>query len=168
MIDLEASIQDSIVEVAKLMALSARTAPKARGVDNIVVRVLDRAEEINRLADKMEELAKEYGDFFARDADNVRRSSAVVIIGCKLVKLGLKTPPKWSLDADTVCSIVNLGIALGSAVKTAAMLNVDNRIMFTVGVAAQELGLIDADFAFGVPLSGYAKNIYFDRVWPRK
>jgi uncharacterized ferredoxin-like protein len=62
---------------------------------------------------------------------------------------------------------VNLGIAIGSAVKTAQILNVDNRVMFSVGVAAQELGLIQADVVYGIPLSATSKNIYFDRKWPR-
>ncbi|MEL9940013.1 MAG: DUF2148 domain-containing protein [Ignisphaera sp.] len=160
-------IRDSILNVANLMAISAITAPKARGVDNIIVKVISDEKEIEQLAKKMEELSKEYGEFFSRDANNVRRSVAVVLIGCKNVKMGLKTPLKWALDADTVCSLVNLGIAIGSAVKTASMLNVDNRIMFSVGVAAQELGLIEADYVFGIPLSAYSKNIYFDRVWPQ-
>jgi len=59
-----------------------------------------------------------------------------------------------------------VGIAVGSAVKTASLLNVDNRVMFTAGVAAQELRLIDADVALGIPLSATAKNVYFDRRWP--
>ncbi|MCC6041514.1 MAG: ferredoxin domain-containing protein, partial [Desulfurococcaceae archaeon] len=54
-----------------------------------------------------------------------------------------------------------------SAVKTASLLNIDNRIMYSVGVAAVELKLIDADIAYGIPLSARSKNIYFDRVWPR-
>jgi uncharacterized ferredoxin-like protein len=56
-----------------------------------------------------------------------------------------------------------MGIALGSAVKTASLLNVDNRIMYRVGVVAREMGLIDADFAMGIPLSATSKSIYFDR-----
>ena len=56
---------------------------------------------------------------------------------------------------------------MGSAVKTASLLNIDNRIMYSVGVAAVELKLIDADIAYGIPLSARSKNIYFDRVWPR-
>ncbi|MEM4629959.1 MAG: DUF2148 domain-containing protein [Zestosphaera sp.] len=116
----------------------------------------------------MEELAQEFGEFFLRDAQNVRKSSAVVLIGCKIVQIGLKKPKNWLLDADTVCSLVNLGIALGSSVKIASTLNVDSRIMFTVGVAAQELGLIEGDYVFGIPLSATAKNIYFDRIWPPK
>ena len=56
-----------------------------------------------------------------------------------------------------------MGIALGSAVKTAGMMNVDNRIMYRVGVVARELELIDADFVMGIPLSVTGKSIYFDR-----
>lgn len=159
---------DGVLTVAKLMAIAAKTAPKARGVDNIVIKVLHSADELEMLARKMEELAQEFGEFFLRDAQNVRKSSAVVLVGCKVVQMGLKKPRNWLLDADTVCSLVNLGVALGSSVKVASTLNVDSRIMFTVGVAAQELGLMDSDYVFGIPLSATAKNIYFDRVWPPK
>uniref|UniRef100_A0A7J2U2N4 Ferredoxin n=1 Tax=Ignisphaera aggregans TaxID=334771 RepID=A0A7J2U2N4_9CREN len=161
-------LEDIVHHVAKLMMVSAVTAPKARGVNNIVVKILSRREELELLAKKMEELSQIYGDFFARDAGSVRNSDAVVLLGCKVVKIGVKKPEKWSLDADSVLSLINLGIALGSATKTAALLNVDNRIMMSIGVAAQEIGLIDADYAFGIPLSARPKNIYFDRVWPPK
>lgn len=152
--------------MAKLMAIAAKTAPKARGIDNVVIKVLHGVDVLEMIARKMEELAQEFGEFFLRDAQNVRKSSAVVLIGCRVAQMGLKKPRNWLLDADTVCSLVNLGIALGSSVKVASTLNVDNRIMFTVGVAAQELGLMDSDYVFGIPLSATAKNIYFDRVWP--
>ena len=62
--------------------------------------------------------------------------------------------------------VLDLGIALGSAVKTASMLNVDNRIMYTVGAAAKRLNLMDADIIIGVPLSVSGKNIFFDRRRP--
>jgi uncharacterized ferredoxin-like protein len=58
---------------------------------------------------------------------------------------------------------LDLGIALGSAVKVAGMLNADNRIMYRAGVVARRLGMIDADFAMGVPLSATGKSPYFDR-----
>lgn len=165
-IDESEAIRESVLYVAKLMAVAAKTAPKARGIDNVVIRILSSREELESLANKMEELSKVYGEFFSRDADNVRRSVAVVLIGCKIVDIGVKAPKTWALDASIVLGIVNLGIALGSAVKIASMLNVDNRIMFTIGIAAQELKLIDADYALGIPLSATAKNIYFDRIWP--
>jgi uncharacterized ferredoxin-like protein len=162
------AIKDGVMLTAKLMVVAAKTAPKAKGVDNIVIKILDSKEELEVLAKKMEELAQVYGeDRWRRDADNVRRSDVVVLIGCKVIDIGVETPRIWRLDANTVLSIVNLGIAIGSAVKTASILNVDNRIMFTVGVAAQELGIIDADYVLGIPLSATSKNIYFDRVWPK-
>jgi uncharacterized ferredoxin-like protein len=160
-------LEDVVGYVAKLMVVSAITAPKARGVNNVVVRVLDSKGDLEALARKMEELSQLYGDFFVRDANSVRNSDAVVVIGCKIVKIGIKKPEKWVIDADTILSLMNLGIALGSAVKTASLLNIDNRIMFSIGVAAQEMGLIDADYAFGIPLSVKPKNIYFDRTWPQ-
>jgi len=60
-------------------------------------------------------------------------------------------------------ALLDLGIAIGSAVKVASDLNVDNRVMFTIGVAALALGLMDADVVIGIPLSATGKNIYFDR-----
>jgi uncharacterized ferredoxin-like protein len=59
--------------------------------------------------------------------------------------------------------LLDLGIALGSAVKTASMLNVDNRIMYRVGVVAREMDIVDWDFVMGIPLSVTGKSIYFDR-----
>ncbi len=56
-----------------------------------------------------------------------------------------------------------MGIALGSAVKTASMLNVDNRIMYRVGAVARAMDLVDWDFVMGIPLSVTGKSIYFDR-----
>jgi len=166
MIEFEESLREGVLEVAKMMALSAETAPKARGIDNIEVKILNTREELELLASKMEELSKEFGDFFLRDAQNVRNSIAVVLIGGKIIDLGLKNLRSWKIDVSVVCSLVNLGIAVGSAVKTASLHNVDNRVMFTAGVAAQELGLIKADYVFGIPLSATSKNIYFDRRWP--
>jgi uncharacterized ferredoxin-like protein len=59
--------------------------------------------------------------------------------------------------------LLDMGIALGSAVKTAGLLNVDNRIMYRAGAVALEMGLIDADVVMGLPLSATGKSIYFDR-----
>jgi uncharacterized ferredoxin-like protein len=58
---------------------------------------------------------------------------------------------------------MDMGIALGSAVKTASLFNVDNRVMYRAGVVARKLGLIDADVALGVPLAATGKNVFFDR-----
>ncbi|HSW35903.1 MAG TPA: DUF2148 domain-containing protein, partial [Candidatus Limnocylindrales bacterium] len=59
--------------------------------------------------------------------------------------------------------LIDLGIALGSAVKTASLFNADNRIMYRIGVAALRKKLITGEIAIGVPLSATGKSIYFDR-----
>ncbi len=166
-VDEASLLREGVLKVAELMAIAAKTAPKAKGIDNIVVILVRDRNEIEKLAKKMEELSSFYGDFMARDAENVRKSVAILLVGCKVVDLGLKQPPHYKIDVNTAMALINLGIALGSAVKVASMLNVDNRIMFSVGVAAQELGLVEADFVIGIPLSATAKNIYFDRKWLR-
>ena len=158
-------IRSGVLRVAELMVVAAKTAPKARGIDNIVSVVISDPAELEDLARKMEELASKYGSFFERDAKCVRESDAVVIIGAKVVDIGVKAPKDLGIGMDTYMTIVNLGIAIGSAVKVASMLNVDNRIMYSIGVAAKELGLIDADYVLGIPLSVKGKNIYFDRFW---
>lgn len=168
MIESPEAIREGVLQVAKLMAISAITAPKGRGVDNIEVKILDRREELEQLAATMEEMAREYGDFFARDASNIRRSNAVVLIGGKIADFKMKQPKEIEIDLNLAMSLINLGIAVGSAVKTASLLNVDNRVMYTVGVAAKKLKLLEADIILGIPLSIAAKNIFFDRVWPPK
>ena len=156
-------LKDIASLVAKLMAASAKTAPKARGINNVRTIILTDREELEKLAKKMEELASKYGGFYARDAKNIRESDAIVIIGCKMVKYRIVQPEVWKISVDDVLSLLNLGIAIGSAVKTASIHNVDNRVMMSAGVAAQELGLIDADIAMAIPLSIKGKNIFFDR-----
>ena len=180
------NLEDAIIEVAKLMAISARTAPKARGIDDIEIVLLRDREDLERLADKMEEIGRETDrGFFIRDAECVRKSSAVLLIGvrgrrpketdcggcgydgCEEFKKAEKRIRRDYSGPNCALQLIDLGIAVGSAVKTASILNVDNRIMFSAGVAAIKLGMIKCSVALGIPLSAYGKNIYFDRRWPR-
>ena len=64
------------------------------------------------------------------------------------------------------CAInsVDLGIAIGSACATAADLRVDTRVMFSAGLAAQRLGLLeDCKCVMAIPVSASSKNPFFDR-----
>ncbi|HID90286.1 MAG TPA: hypothetical protein EYP52_11360 [Anaerolineae bacterium] len=167
----------SVRTVAELMSISARTAPKAAGRDFIVVEIVE-GENLRRLGEAMIAYGERTGRAnFDRDGQNVLDSEAVVLIGLKDADvLGLDCAACGSetcIEPNTVegefrgpnCAmrILDMGIAIGSAVKTAAMLNVDNRIMYRAGVVARELGLIDADLVMGIPLSATGKSIYFDR-----
>lgn len=64
-----------------------------------------------------------------------------------------------------ICQLrcVDLGIAVGSAAKTASLHNVDARCQTRIAAAARHLGLIQADLAVGLGMSVTHKNIFFDR-----
>lgn len=165
--------------VAELMALSARTAPKGLGEDQIETKIVTGT-ALQTLADEMEQYGQRQQKInFDRDAKNVRQSDAILLLSLRENKvLGLhcgacgenlctNLQERQGPEFDgPLCAwkLVDLGIALGSAVKTASMLNADNRIMYRVGVVAKKMGLIEGPIVIGVPISGYAKNIYFDRA----
>ena len=145
----EDSESEAVLNVAKLMVVAARTAPKAMGEDKIKA-VIVTGKEKEDLANTMEQLEK------IRDSKNVRDSEAVVLLG---VEFGNPTEDWINFKAK----LIDLGIALGSAVKVASELNVDNRIMHSAGDAAMKMGLLRADEIIGIPLSIKGKNIFFDR-----
>lgn len=63
---------------------------------------------------------------------------------------------------NCIFKITDLGIAIGSAVKCAASHNIDNRVMYTAGVAARRLGLMeDCTVVYGIPLKVSGKDIFF-------
>jgi uncharacterized ferredoxin-like protein len=70
--------------------------------------------------------------------------------------------------AGPVCNLrdVDLGIAVGSAAKTAAIHSIDCRCQTRVAVAARKLGLIRADHSVALSLSMTSKAIGFDRALP--
>jgi uncharacterized ferredoxin-like protein len=61
---------------------------------------------------------------------------------------------------------VDLGVAVGSAARTAAAHCVDCRCQTRIAVAARKLGLIQADLAVALSLSLTHKAITFDRRMP--
>ena len=174
--------KDAVLEAAKFMLIAARTAPKTAGIDDILTLIVYGKEKDN-IARKMEEIGeKRKIEGFKRDAKNVRNSEAVVLIGVRGSKsIGLncgachyesckkfeEAERKLGEDfAGPTClfKALDLGIALGSAVKIASMLNVDNRIVYRVGTAALKLKMLsDATVIMGIPISAKGKNIYFDR-----
>lgn len=171
---------------ASMMAVSARTSPKARGGDSVKTVILTDG-DLAKLAREMEKKVKEKSPelpFFKRDADNVRGSAAVLLIevsrnpkkvelpfncgacGYKNCKDLLAAGKKEGEDfTGPVCifQAIDLGIALRCAVELAGELNIDNRITYTVGAAPNKLNLLDSDLVIGIPVSVMGKNPYFDR-----
>jgi uncharacterized ferredoxin-like protein len=75
--------REAILDVARLMLVAARTAPKSAGIDDILTLIV-HGKEKDAIADKMEEIAeKRKSEGFKRDAKNVRDSEAVVLIGVR-------------------------------------------------------------------------------------
>lgn len=162
--------------VADLMEIAAITAPKTKGEDFVVVKTL-RGPDIEALKQGMIDYGEQKEGNWSRDASNVGDSQAVVLVGIKDADVAdlncsacgeetcirINTIDGEFRGPQCALRVLDMGIALGSAVKTAGMLNVDNRIMYRAGVAARRLGLIDADFVMGIPLSVSGKSIYFDR-----
>lgn len=168
-----------LYNVAEMMALSARTAPKTKGEDYITIKILE-GQEVKDLAEKMEN----YGDAtgkpnYDRDARGVKMSSAVLLLalnkaepaGLDCGACGFSRCDQLKLKREgnefdgPICAwrLVDLGIALGSAVKTASLFNADNRIMYRIGVVARREGMIEGEVTIGVPLAAAGKNIFFDR-----
>ncbi len=174
--------REAVLGVAKLALVAARTAPKSGGIDDILT-IIVHGKEKDAIASKMEEMAEERKiEGFTRDAKNLRDSDAVILIGvrgsksfglncgacgyrnCKEFDEIQKEMREDFLGPTCLFKALDLGIALGSAAKTASMLNTDNRMMYRVGTAALKLNLLpEATVAMGIPVSARGKNIYFDR-----
>ncbi|TYO97329.1 ferredoxin domain-containing protein [Desulfallas thermosapovorans] len=164
--------------VAELMAVSARTAPKCLGQDYLDIQVLS-GDDLQRLADEMDKFGRETGKVnFDRDAENIRHSEAVLFVSLREnVPLGLdcgacgheqcaQLESRQGPDfLGPLCAwrVMDLGIALGSAAKTAGILNVDNRVMYRPAVVAKKMGLVKGAIVCAIPISATSKNIYFDR-----
>jgi uncharacterized ferredoxin-like protein len=165
-----------IIDIASSMCAAARTAPKARGNDNIITLVLTDSEK-DALAEKMDEInIREFegtSTIFPRDAKNLRSAHAVVLIGVKRVYAGLKFCSFCGFENCDKCkeaggrcayNMIDLGIALGSAVSIAADNRADNRIMYSAGKAAAEMNYADDSVAWhAIPINLSGKNIFFDR-----
>ncbi len=169
---------EEIKRAAELMALSARTAPKSAGNDYVVIKIIEGAEVV-KLGEEMIQYGIEKNKRnFDRDGENVKKSPVILLIGLRDSKtLGLNCGA-CGFDSCSECvthkgtefdgpqcalRILDMGIAIGSAVKMASILGIDNRIMYRIGVVAKKGGFIDASFVMGIPFSTTGKNIYFDR-----
>lgn len=172
----EADIRrEAVTSVAHQMLVAARTAPKGRGRDTIIA-TMATDDERDRIAEKMEQIAvSENLPFFARDASNLRRSDALILLGTRVEPLGLTYCGYCGFDScgaksgfpavPCAINLTDLGIALGSAANVASQYHVDNRIMYSAGRGALDLGLFEegVKVVFAIPLSVSSKSPYFDR-----
>jgi uncharacterized ferredoxin-like protein len=167
--------KEALKIVAQLMSLAARTAPKARGRDNLLIKIVSEKEK-GDILNKMEEIAEKNlprRKTFLRDKESLAKAEGLLLIGTKTDVLGLDCgfcgfKSCQELKEKKACCVYvsgDLGIALGSAVAVAARHHLDNRIMYTIGYAAKKLKILgeEAKIIYGIPLSATGKNIFFDR-----
>jgi uncharacterized ferredoxin-like protein len=177
------ALKDTVRFVGELMELAARTAPKGLGQDFIEARVLSDGERIALGNDMIRVAGEKSAINWERDGRNVLDCDAVVLIGLLPHKgagldcgaCGFASCQEFnerSLVRDfegpnCALRLLDLGIALGSAAKVASDMNVDNRIMYRIGVSAKRLEMTKGRISHGIPLSATGKNIFFDRA-PKK
>jgi uncharacterized ferredoxin-like protein len=189
---------ETVVQVAKLMAAAAITAPKSGGqmflaghhnfMETVVVPDAETRGQFGawlraRGAERRETI-------WFRDADVAEAVDAILFVGLRPDWY----PPNYDCGAcgyatcaeflhatrplrdnsgelefaGPVCNLrdVDLGIAVGSAARTAALHSIDCRCQTRVAVAARKLGVIAADHAVALSLSMTHKSVGFDRRMP--
>ena len=179
MIDMTKACEDAILRGAEQICVAALTAPKACGKDTIRCAVAS-GEDVQRLVDEMVRMERETPNcrpIFVRDAELVAKCPAVVLIGVKNQSRALTPCGLCGFANCGACHAagghccfddMDLGIALGSAAAMAADLRMDNRILYTAGMAARNLGLLGDEVStiMALPLSATNQNIFFIRPNP--
>ncbi len=178
-------MKEVAVMAANLMAASARTAPKAGGKDFLEIVVITRDEDLKKIAEEMKVYAPMSTNeaYWLRDASNIENSQALLLIGLSKPvtagydcgACGYPTCTEFAKNRQInekkmgytgphcVMRMIDIGVALSSAAKTASLLNVDNRVQQRVGAAARALGFIKGEVVLGIPVSITGKSIYYDR-----
>ncbi len=180
--DFKALKQDSLKTAVGLMALSAKTAPKSKGKDDIDIEYFDD-KELKEAIDLMnsDEFVKDTTGkrefFMDSDIKVLEEAEGVLAIGvstkkammlncgkcgCKNCAEFIKAVSKGK-DVNCAFKIMDLGFAACSAARTAAELNIDNRVMYDIGEAIRRLFMKDCDLVLGIALSVKGHNIFFDR-----
>ncbi|MHB8448917.1 MAG: DUF2148 domain-containing protein [Mycobacteriales bacterium] len=189
---------ETVLQVAKLMAAAAITAPKSGGQLFLAGKrpfmetvIIDDPDTRAQLAGWLRSRGKERREaIWFRDAEVTETVDAILFVGL----LPDWYPPNYDcgacgyatcmeflhasklLRADSaeleftgpVCNLrdIDLGIAVGSAARTAALHCIDCRCQTRVATAARKLGHITAEHAVALSLSMTHKAIGFDRRMP--
>jgi uncharacterized ferredoxin-like protein len=148
--------------------------------------LVDDPATLKRLAHWMRARGREWRqDLWFRDAAMAERMDGVLFVGLKdwyppIYDCGacgyatcaefmaatkqLRVASEAFEFAGPHCNLrdIDLGIAVGSAAKTASLNNVDTRCQTRIAVAARKLGLIEADISIALSMSITHKNVAFD------
>lgn len=166
---------ERVIDAAHQMMNAARTAPKAKGVDLIECAVVD-GNDLKAVSAHLQQMGESLGrGGLLRDAANILMGECIVLIGTRTETMGLNCGhcgyPLCTEKPDNVpCAfnMIDVGIAIGSACATAADLRMDTRVMYSAGLAAQQMGLLPGCTGVqAIAVSCASKSPYFDRVRPK-
>jgi len=188
---------ETVVNVAKMAAAAAITAPKSGGMlflagkhNFIETVIVDDKSTLAELATWMRARGTERREgIWFRDAEVAEAIDAALFVGladwyppnydcgacgyATCAEFLHETKPLRDSSAELeftgpTCNLrdVDLGIAVGAAVKTVALNGIDCRCQTRIVVAARKLGLITADFGVSLSLSMTAKSVGYDRQIP--
>jgi uncharacterized ferredoxin-like protein len=161
------------------------------GLPFIETVIVEEKATLKRLADWLRARGERHREpIWFRDADTAEKLDLVLFIGlcgwyppqydcgaCGYATCAefLKARPSHQAAASAdwefsgpICQLrcVDLGIAVGSAAKTASLNNVDARCQTRIAAAARHLGIVKADLAVALSMSVTHKNIFFDKKMP--
>jgi len=153
--------------------------------------IIEDKATLKRLGDWLREQGLKHKEaIWHRDADTAEKLDLVLLIGlaewyppqydCGACGFGtcaefLQARPGHKTDSSTdwqfdgpICQLrcIDLGIAVGSAAKTASLNNIDTRCQTRIAAAARHLQIIKADMAVALSMSVSHKNIFFDKKMP--
>ncbi len=197
-LDYDAIRGETVVQVAKMMAAAAITAPKSggqmflQGKHNFMETIIVSDKETKTaLSTWMRARGAERREtIWYRDAEVADAVDAILFVGLKPdwyppnydcgacgyatcaeflhATSGVRKDSAELEFAGPVCNLrdIDLGIAVGSAAKTAAIHSIDCRCQTRSAVAARKLGIITADHAVALSLSMTPKAVGFDRRFP--
>lgn len=175
--------QDAIKASIALMAASAKTAPKSKGKDDLEIKYFNNKQELKKAINYMasDKFVKETTGkkefFIDSDTKVLKNAEGVLAIGvhtkkpmmmncgkcgCKDCKEFIKMLADKK-DVNCMFKILDLGFAVSSACKTAADLNIDNRVMYDIGEALRKLYMQDCDIVLAIAISIKGNNIFVDR-----
>lgn len=183
-------MNQTIETVINLMAASAITAPKAGGKDCLEIVAITEPEDLKRIANEMRKYAHNSSkeNYWHRDAANAENAQGLLLIGLAgpvtagydCGGCGYATCHEFEQERELkdfamgysgphcIMRMMDIGVALSSAAKTASLLNIDNRVQQRVGAAARALDYINCEVAMGIPINIGGKNIFYDRKTPSK
>lgn len=161
------------------------------GTPFIETVIVEKKATLKKLADWLRARGDHHKEaIWHRDADTAEKLDLVLFIGlcgwyppqfdcgaCGYATCAefLQAKPQYQASdteswqfAGPVCQLraLDLGIAVGSAAKTASLNNVDTRCQTRIAAAARHLKVIQADLAVALSMSVSHKNIFFDKKMP--